>query len=68
VHPAFQIEPELELLVHQPARRVHAVPVREDWIDADRAEHQQNRDDGDQSPANFAHDALLSEDTSTHHD
>ena len=52
---AFEIEPELELFVHQPARRVDAVTRRDDRVDADRREHHEDDDDGDDLPTEILH-------------
>ena len=52
---AFEIETELQLFVHQPARRIDAVMRRDDRIDADGGKDDENRDDRDQLPTEVLH-------------
>ena len=55
VHAALQVEPELELLVHQPAGRRDAVARRDDRIDADAREDDEDGEDRDDLPAKVRH-------------
>ena len=52
---AFEIEPELQLLVHQPAGRREVVLRGGDRVDADHPEQDQDGDDGEDFPAKIRH-------------
>ena len=52
---ALEIEPELQLLVHQPARRVDALARGENRIHADGREDNEDGDDRDDFPAKVLH-------------
>src|SRR5438105_4883152 len=52
---AFEIETELELLVHQPAGGFDAVMGGDDRVDAHASEDDEDGDDGDYFPAKILH-------------
>ena len=55
VDAALQIESELELLVHQPARRRQMVARGQDRIDPEPEEHDEDGENGDDLPAKVGH-------------
>ena len=55
VHAALEVEPELELLVHQHGGRMNATPRGEQGIDANGGKRHEDDDDGDEFPAKVRH-------------
>ena len=56
---ALQIQPELELLVHQPARGRQVIARRQDRVDAEPEEDDEDGEDRDDLPAKVGHIASL---------